>query len=91
MTTEINPTDNEPFHMPIEEMHALDIGLMMVGRTQRDGQLHEGDTVAIIGLDRTIQARVDGIDIRGDSMALRFHDLRQEDLEVGMVITNEGV
>jgi len=92
MTTEINPKDDRSFRMQIEQIYSLDnIGLMIVGPTQREGTLKEGDTIAIVGSKRTIQTHVDGIDIRYDSMGLRLTDVGKDEVEVGMYVTTAGV
>ena len=77
--------------MAIEEMFTLEnVGLMVVGRIE-PGRFKEGDMIAIVGLDKTIKTRVDGIDIRGDSVGIVLKNVTQDQIQVGMVVTTEGV
>ena len=77
--------------MAIEEMFTLEnVGLMVVGRIE-PGRFKEGDAIAIVGLDKTIKTRVDGIDIRGDSVGIVLKNVTQDQIQVGMVVTTEGV
>jgi len=84
-------SDDQAFRMAIEEMFTLEnVGLMVVGRIE-PGRFKEGDMIAIVGLDKTIKTRVDGIDIRGDSVGIVLKNVTQDQIQVGMVVTTEGV
>lgn len=84
-------SDEQAFRMPIDEMFTLEnVGLMVVGRI-KPGSFKEGDAIAIVSLDKTIKTRVDGIDIRGDSVGIVLRNVTQDQIRVGMVVTTEGV
>jgi translation elongation factor EF-Tu-like GTPase len=86
------PTQTNPyFHMPIDEFFNLDnIGLMVVGRIQQ-GQVKAGDTVAIMGDEKTLRARIKNVEVRGDSLGIILEDITDSQIVPGMIVTTEGV
>ena len=85
------PMTNPYFHMPIDEMFNLDnVGLMVVGRIQQ-GQVKAGDTVAIVGQDKNVRAQIKNVEVRGDSLGIILQDIKESQLEPGMIVTTEGI
>jgi translation elongation factor EF-Tu-like GTPase len=85
------PLTDPTFRMPIDEMFNLEnVGLMVVGRIQQ-GQINRGDTISIVGTDKTLKAHVKNVEVRGDSLGIILEDIKESQLEPGMIVTTEGI
>jgi translation elongation factor EF-Tu-like GTPase len=84
------PLTNPSFRMPIDEMFNLDnVGLMVVGHIQA-GQINRGDTITIVGQDKTLKARVKNVEVRGDSLGIILEDVTENQIEPGMIVTTDS-
>ena len=85
------PQTNPYFHMPIDEFFNLEnIGLMVVGRIQQ-GQVQAGDTVSIVGDEKTLKAQIKNVEVRGDSLGIILENIKENQIVPGMIVTTEGM
>ena len=93
----IGNTDNKPFLMPVEDVFSVK-GTIVTGTIER-GVIKKGEEVEIVGIRDTRKSVVTSIEMfrqvveegkAGDKVGLVLKDIKNEDIERGMVICKPG-
>jgi len=96
-----NPADlDKPFVMPVEDVFFIkSLGMVVTGRV-RQGRIHVGDAVEIVGLQRksknSVCARIEMFHKvldegkAGDNVGLFLRGIEQKDVQRGMLIVKPG-
>lgn len=90
-------TPKMPFRMIITDVFTIkNRGVVVVGKIE-SGELNKNDSVLLIGQDKVIRVTVSGIEMinplvpRTNTTGLLLRNLQREDVEIGMIVTTEGI
>jgi elongation factor Tu len=91
------PKEKLPFRMVIEAIFTIkNRGVVVTGKVE-SGTLNKNDPVLVIGHDKVFRTAVTGIEMRHppaphtDNVGLLLRNVQGEDIEVGMIVTTEGL
>jgi translation elongation factor EF-Tu-like GTPase len=82
-----------PFRMVISDIFTIkNRGVVVAGKIE-SGELRKNDPVLVIGKDKALRAVVTGMDMypRTDNAGLLLRNVQREDIEIGMIVTTEGL
>ena len=89
------PKERLPFRMVIEDIFTIKSrGVVVVGKVE-SGTLNKNDPVFVIRQNKVLRVIVSGIDIFPPiavyKAGLLIRNVQREDIEIGMIVTTEGL